>query len=98
MHPISPHEIRTPPPRFRGDPEIRRPCFCGPRSPTDGWDRCGPRRRPTGWGTWPPNLSPPYRPTLLRRAVQHAGVGVEVVLGGQADARAERRDAVAARG
>src|SRR5262245_32812900 len=38
---------------------ISRPCFCGPRSPINGWARCGPRRRPTIWGTWPPNLSPP---------------------------------------
>src|SRR2546430_1259715 len=32
MHPIPPHEIRTPPPRFRGDPGICRVGFCGPRS------------------------------------------------------------------
>src|SRR3989440_5488867 len=38
---------------------ISRPCFCGPRSPINGWARSGPRRRTTIWGTWPPNLSPP---------------------------------------
>src|SRR5262252_2937695 len=59
MHPIPPQKIRTPPPRFPGDPGISRPCFCGPRSPIDEWARSGPRRRPTIWGTWPPNLSPP---------------------------------------
>src|SRR5262249_43227571 len=44
---------------FLGTPGISRPCFCGPRSPIDEWDRSGPRRRPTIWGTWPPNLSLP---------------------------------------
>src|SRR5258707_7992981 len=44
---------------------ISRPCFCGPRSPINGWARSGPRRRPTIWGTWPPNLSAPYLPMLL---------------------------------
>src|SRR5215472_9606011 len=34
MHPTPPQEIRTPPPRFPGDPGISRPCFCGPRLPT----------------------------------------------------------------
>src|SRR5215831_5166078 len=38
---------------------ISRPCFCGPRSPIDEWDRSGPRRRPTIWGTWPTNSSLP---------------------------------------
>src|SRR5215471_19528416 len=37
---------------------ISRPCFCGPRSPINGWDRSGPRRRPTIWATWTTNLSP----------------------------------------
>src|SRR5262245_47533231 len=36
---------------------ISRPCFCGPRSPINGWARTG-RRRTTIWATWPPNLSP----------------------------------------
>src|SRR5215471_2366883 len=40
---------------------ISRPCFCGPRSPINGWDRSGPRRRPTIWATWTTNLSPPIR-------------------------------------
>src|SRR5213082_1835520 len=65
MHPIPPHEVRTPPPRLHGDPGISRPCFCGPRSPIHEWARSGPRRRPTIWGTWPPSLSPPYCPTAL---------------------------------
>ena len=35
-HPTTPpQEIRTPPPRFPGDPGISRPRFCGPRSPID---------------------------------------------------------------
>src|SRR3989440_2195713 len=58
MHPTPPQEIRTPPPRFPGDPGISRPRFCGPRSPIHEWARSGPRRGPTIWGTWPPNASP----------------------------------------
>src|ERR1700736_1193852 len=65
MHPIPPHEIRTPPPRFRGDPGICRPDFCGPRSRINGCARSGPRRRTTSWGTWPPNASPPFGITHL---------------------------------
>src|SRR5216683_5026093 len=65
MHPIPPHEIRTPPPRFRGDPGIWRPSFCGPRSRINGCARSGPRRRTTSWGTWPPNASPPFGSTHL---------------------------------
>src|SRR5215471_15485178 len=57
MHPTPPQEIRTPPPRFPGDPGISRPGFCGARSPIHEWARCAPRRRTTIWGTWPPNLS-----------------------------------------
>src|SRR5258708_15534209 len=97
MRPIPPHEIRTPPPRFRGDPGISRPCFCGPRSLMDGWARSGPRRgvprspkgdggEPTIWGTWPPNLSPPSPAGALAMRFQvwapRAG-RVELQLGGE---------------
>src|SRR5262245_660148 len=55
---------------------ISRPCFCGPRSPINGWARCGPRRRPTIWGTWPPNLSPPIGINHLAGVVPASGIVV----------------------
>src|SRR5215469_8796692 len=102
MHPISPpHEIRTPPPRFRGDP--------GPALPPavlahalEG-ARCAPRRRHRIWGTWTPNLSArfpaalltgrgrwrPDRQPLSRRTIQPAG---RVRVAGIGSAAAAGRD------
>src|SRR5215472_17938366 len=82
MHPISPpHEIRTPPPRFRGDP--------GPALPPavlahalEG-ARCAPRRRHRIWGTWTPNLSARFPAALLgaRAGPRATGLGPDTLLG-----------------
>src|SRR6266567_8745506 len=87
MHATPPREIRTPPPRFRGDPGISRPDFCGPHSPICRWARSGPRRPTTIWRTWTPNLSPPIGsnhlvaqpPHGLRRQVQQLPRSPDVV-------------------
>src|SRR5215472_16197119 len=99
MHPTPPQEIRTPPPRFPGDPGISRPGFCGPRSPINEWARSGPRRPTTIWGTWPPNASPPFGITHLEMRsplrvayplVNIAGFGNNVITLAKAHCVAER--------
>src|SRR5262245_58537415 len=42
------------------------------------WARSGPRRRTTIWGTWPPNLSPPTRPTSSAPLMGPAGGGLRL--------------------
>src|SRR5256885_16450341 len=66
-----PHEIRTPPPRFRGDPGPGL-ASAVPGHALEGAP-CAPRRRPRIWGTWTPNLSPAFPARALgdRAAAVH---------------------------